>query len=298
MGKWIQTWQRQCWRWTKVRPREAIDSNKSREHVHDMIMEDRRISTNQIAKRLGISQERADHIIRDELGMSKVSARWVSVFWPRNKSTPDAECQEKTWHSLRLTHQFLGTICDYGRDLGSSLSVWDQGAVKTMEASHVTNPKEGQGHTLCWQGHGLCFLGCTGGLPPEGLYCQWTILLWPTEAPKREHQTKEAGNDHKRCVVSPGQCSSVFISGCMATIRDCGFQLVPHPPYLPDLAPWDFHLFLNLKEDLAGQRYTTDKEVIDAVDSYLGDQPRTSTAAASRHSGTAGRRVWTYKGTM
>lgn len=45
--------------------------------VHDMIMEDRRLSTRVIAARAGISQERADHILRNELEMSKVSARWV-----------------------------------------------------------------------------------------------------------------------------------------------------------------------------------------------------------------------------
>ena len=39
-------------------------------------------------------------------------------------------------------------------------------------------------------------------------------------------------------------------------------------------APSDFHLFPNLKKDLAGQRYTTDEEVTDAVDSYLEDQPK------------------------
>ena len=65
----------------------------------------------------------------------------------------------------------------------------------------------------------------------------------------------------------------------MATIQDCGFQLVPHPPYLPDQALSDFHLFPNLKKDLAGQRYTTDEEVIDAVDSYLEDQPKDSSCS-------------------
>ena len=29
----------------------------------------------------------------------------------------------------------------------------------------------------------------------------------------------------------------------MARIHDCGFELVPHPPHSPDLAPSDFHLF-------------------------------------------------------
>ena len=32
-----------------------------------------------------------------------------------------------------------------------------------------------------------------------------------------------------------------------ATLRDCGFQLVPHPPYSPDLAASDFFLFRKLK---------------------------------------------------
>ena len=30
----------------------------------------------------------------------------------------------------------------------------------------------------------------------------------------------------------------------MAQIRDCGFELLPHPAYSPDLAPSDFHLLL------------------------------------------------------
>ena len=81
---------------------------------------------------------------------------------------------------------------------------------------------------------------------------------------------------------APAHSSAV----AMATIHDCGFQLVPHPPYSPDLAPSDFHLFPNLKKDLAGQRFTTDEEVIDAVDSYLEDQPKNfycSSIEAVRH---------------
>uniref|UniRef100_A0A3Q1EWS6 Tc1-like transposase DDE domain-containing protein n=1 Tax=Acanthochromis polyacanthus TaxID=80966 RepID=A0A3Q1EWS6_9TELE len=29
----------------------------------------------------------------------------------------------------------------------------------------------------------------------------------------------------------------------MAAIHECGFKLMQHPPYSPDLAPSDFHLF-------------------------------------------------------
>ena len=45
--------------------------------VHDIILSDRRTTERSIAFELQISQERVHHIIHEELGMSKVSTRWV-----------------------------------------------------------------------------------------------------------------------------------------------------------------------------------------------------------------------------
>jgi len=41
--------------------------------------------------------------------------------------------------------------------------------------------------------------------------------------------------------------------------------VLPHPPYSPDLAPSDFHLFPKLMERLKGQRFSCDEEVKSAV---------------------------------
>ena len=38
----------------------------------------------------------------------------------------------------------------------------------------------------------------------------------------------------------------------MAAIHDCGFKLIEHPPYSPDLAPSYFHLFPKLKTAISG----------------------------------------------
>jgi len=40
-----------------------------------------------------------------------------------------------------------------------------------------------------------------------------------------------------------------------AAIRDCGFQLLNHPPYSQALAPSDFHVFQSLKDSLRGQTF-------------------------------------------
>ena len=58
----------------------------------------------------------------------------------------------------------------------------------------------------------------------------------------------------------------------MAAVHDCGFKVVNHPPYSPDLAPSDYFLFPNKRKDLAGKHYRTDDEVLSAVKDFLGGQ--------------------------
>jgi len=47
------------------------------DQMHDLILEDRRISAKSIAKLLGISLERFGSIIHEDLEMRKLSAKWV-----------------------------------------------------------------------------------------------------------------------------------------------------------------------------------------------------------------------------
>jgi transposase len=45
-----------------------------------------------------------------------------------------------------------------------------------------------------------------------------------------------------------------------------GFHCLDHPPYSPDLAPSDYHLFLGLKKQLKGRHFSSDAEVIAAAE--------------------------------
>ena len=45
------------------------------------------------------------------------------------------------------------------------------------------------------------------------------------------------------------------------TLKKCKFGLMAHPPYSPDLALSDYHLFGPLKEALWGCQFTSDQEV-------------------------------------
>ena len=47
------------------------------DEIHELILEDRRISAKSIAEQLGISRERVGSIIHEDLDMRKLSAKWV-----------------------------------------------------------------------------------------------------------------------------------------------------------------------------------------------------------------------------
>ena len=54
-----------------------------------------------------------------------------------------------------------------------------------------------------------------------------------------------------------------------ALIAAKGWTVLPHPPYSPDLAPFDFFLFGPLKDCLHGQKFDNDEEVKSAVRVWL-----------------------------
>ena len=51
--------------------------------------------------------------------------------------------------------------------------------------------------------------------------------------------------------------------------QQCKWEIFDHPPYSPDLAPSDFHLFTKLKDFLAGKRFDSDEEFKQGVTTYL-----------------------------
>ena len=60
----------------------------------------------------------------------------------------------------------------------------------------------------------------------------------------------------------------------VATITDLRFECLPQPPYSPDLASSDFHMFGPLKEAMGGKKFRSDEEVRHAVHEWLRGLPK------------------------
>lgn len=56
-----------------------------------------------------------------------------------------------------------------------------------------------------------------------------------------------------------------------AKLHDLRFEVLPHPPYSPDLAPSDYFLFPKLKKWLAGLKFTSSDEVIAETNAFCAE---------------------------
>ena len=55
------------------------------------------------------------------------------------------------------------------------------------------------------------------------------------------------------------------LQAVMTAATECGFEVLFHPPYSPDLAPSDFYLFPKMKTNLRGRSFGSNEGVMDAV---------------------------------
>jgi len=56
---------------------KTVNTPEIIDQIHELILEDHRISAKSIAEELGISCEQVGSVIREDLNMQKLSAKWV-----------------------------------------------------------------------------------------------------------------------------------------------------------------------------------------------------------------------------
>jgi histone-lysine N-methyltransferase SETMAR len=64
----------------------------------------------------------------------------------------------------------------------------------------------------------------------------------------------------------------VRISRTRALLELLNWELFDHPPYSPDLAPSDYHLFTYLKNWLRSQTFNSDEKLMESVKTWLSSQ--------------------------
>ena len=261
------------------RPVEATSSDIV-EKIEKPVLEDARLKKRQLAEMVGVSPTTILNILHQHLGMSKVSARWVPRMLTPLQKQQRVEC----------SREFLDLCGDNKDEVLNRIVTGDETWV------HYYEPESKQ-DSMQW---------CKKGAPPPKKFKVsqsagkiMATLFWDTEGillidykdkgvtitgeyyAGLLQRLKEAVKEKRRGKWTKGVLplhdnAAVHKSNvALAALHNCGFQMLYHPPYSPDLAPSDYYLFPNMKKELRGKKFTDDEEVKSAISAYFEAKDKT-----------------------
>jgi hypothetical protein len=122
--------------------------------------------------------------------------------------------------------------------------------------------------TVFWDGKGVLMVEFMqqGATITSEVYCE--ILM----KPRRAIQNKRRGMLTYGVVFLHDNARPHTAAKKRALLEHFNWELFGYPPYSPDLAPNDYHLFTYLNNWLGSQRFNNNKELIKGVKTWLSSQ--------------------------
>ena len=257
------------------RPSTSVNPD-NKTYADESIRTDRRSTVEELASKLDVSIGSA-HSVVASLGYSKVCARWV----PR-QLTEDHKIEKVRCCTQLLEHHhgdptFLERIIT-----GDETWVYHfepESKRRSMEWRHPTSPRtkkfKAQNSagkimaTVFWDSQGVILVDFL----PKGETINSEVYIETLRKLKAKIRRVRPNLDMANVLLQHDNARPHTSIRTMEAITSFGWTVIPHPPYSPDLAPSDYHLFGPMKEGLRGNRYGNDNEVKTAVLNWLRHQP-------------------------
>lgn len=243
------------------------------QRINNLVMDDRRVTVKEMSLRVGIGEASVCRILK-QLGLKKVCARWVPrMLTDDHKNTRQTVCRE-------LLAQYEDGGDDFLQRIVTGDETWlhhfePETKRQSMEWHHTNSPRKKKfksapsaGKVMAsvfWDSEGVLLVDIMerGTTINSTAYVNTLKKLEGRLRRVRPHRQKADVlllHDNARPHVS---------RQTTAEIVKLGWTVLPHPPYSPDLAPSDYHLFGMLKEELRGTRFHNDEDLVTAAKHWL-----------------------------
>lgn len=242
--------------------------------VHLIVLNDRKIKVREIADMVHISTERVHHILHEHLSMRKLFSRWVPRFLTIDQKQHRINDSESNLLLFKhdpkdFVRRYVTMdetwIHHYTPESNQQSAQWFAHG-ESREQRPRTQQSAGKVlASVFWDAHGILLIDYleTKKTITGQYYANLLDRLNEAIKIKRPHLAKKKIIFHQD--NAPAHTSMI----AMAKLHELRYELLPHPPYSPDLAPSDYFLFPNLKRWLQGKKFYTNEEVEWETDVYF-----------------------------
>jgi histone-lysine N-methyltransferase SETMAR len=245
--------------------------------IDDAVKENRRVTLAQLQTMFAVSHGTLWDIVHDRLGYRKVCARWV----PRQLLPPQKEARMGTSLAFLLRYEAEGE--EFLRRIVTGDETWvhhfePQSKAESMTWKHPQSPvtkkfkvARSAGKimaTVFWDMEGVLLVDYT----PKGETINAAAYEQSLMRLKSAIRRKRPGLLRSGVLLLHDNARPHVANKIKGLLQGWRWEVIDHPPYSPDLAPSDFHLFGKLKKNLRGQRFETNDEAKAEVNRWLRAQ--------------------------
>lgn len=244
--------------------------------VQSLVAEDPNISVAMLSQTLDISEGSIFTILHEQLGLRKITARWV----------PHQLTEEQRRERVRCSQEFLRCFGSGGTKRLSDIVTGDKKWFHYFQVPNKSQNKvwigaDEERPTVLRSGFRsrkqmfVVFFSICGPVAvvmvPKGQnvnasYYTSTALPAVVDFVRQNQRTRlESGRIH----LHHDNPSSHTAAMTSAFLEENRLKTVRHPPYSPDSAPCDFWAFPKLTEKLAGRQFQRPQDLARAINSEL-----------------------------
>lgn len=241
----------------KDEPRSGRPSEVDDDRLRQQVEADPRQNTRLLAETVGCSQTSVvTHL--STMGKKSMLSRWV----PHDLTEYDRQRRINACTSLLSRSRrtdWLHTIVTGDEKWVLHINTSRKRQWVDIGSKPEPTPKPGMHPkkvmlSVWWDSQGVIFFQL---LPPNTtinavFYCNQLQQLADQLIIKRPRRSVKFLHDNARPHVARVTSQKM---------QDLGWEVLPHPPYSPDIAPSDYHLFRRLDSHLKGKSFTSDHDV-------------------------------------
>lgn len=246
--------------------------------IDEQVRSNRRFTISDLSMHFqNISRSLLHEIVTEHLHYKKLCARWVP------KTLTDVQKRKRMGAALEFLQRYATEGNDFLKRIVTGDETWicyetPETKRQSLEWRHTGSPKPKKAKpplssrkimcTVFWDWQGILLVDWMerGTTINSTAYCETLKKL------RRAIQNKRRGLLTSGIVFVHDNARPHTARVTTTLLDSFRWEQFCHPPYSPDLAPSDFHLFSHLKKFLAGQHFASDDEIKVNVQNWFRSQ--------------------------